>query len=90
MGKYYDPLLGRWIRIATYSPPISEETMTTPTPTTSAKAVVAGIGSILMVLVPILQSVAGVLPPPWGAIVTGFIALLTVLGVYRVENKPKV
>lgn len=65
--------------------------MTVPTtPTKPTKAVVATIGGILVTVIPILESVSDFLPQPWPAIITGLIALLTVLGVYKVENKPKV
>lgn len=61
--------------------------MTQPTPTpqssTYAKTWVAAIGGILATLVPILHSAAGWLPYPWNAIIVGFIALLTAVGVYH-------
>lgn len=63
--------------------------MTTPAPTTAHKAVVATIGGILVTVIPILEAVGEVLPQPWPALITGLLALLTVLGVYKVENKPK-
>lgn len=63
--------------------------MTTPAPTTAHKTIVATIGGILITIVPILESVGDFLPQPWPAIITGLIALLTVVGVYKVPNRAK-
>lgn len=62
--------------------------MTQPQPTTAHKAIVATIGGILITVIPILESVGDFLPQPWPALITGLIALLTVLGVYKIPNKP--
>ena len=58
-------------------------------PSTSHKAVAAGIGSLLTVLVGIIQQVAPFVPQPWGSILTGILGLLTVFGVYQTKNTPK-
>lgn len=59
--------------------------MTTPTPVTpsKAKAWVGLIGAALTALIPYVLTVSTVLPEPWPAVVGGFIALLTALGVYH-------
>lgn len=64
--------------------------MTTPvTPVTKpTKSIIALIGTILSVAVPLITSLQGYLPPEWSAVITGAIGLLTVLGVYVVPNKP--
>lgn len=64
--------------------------MTTPvTPVTKpTKSIVALIGAVLSVAVPLITSLQGYLPPEWSAVITGAIGLLTVLGVYVVPNKP--
>jgi len=67
--------------------------MTAPVPITpsNAKAWVALIGSLLGALVPIAGQVAGVLPPPWGAILSGIIAvigLVTGKAVHQTSNLP--
>lgn len=81
--------IDRWWWLVFSFNPIGDTPMTTPAPTTAHKAVVASIGGVLVTIVPILEAVGDFLPQPWPAIITGLIALLTVLGVYKVENKPK-
>ena len=64
--------------------------MTAPiTPVTKpTKTVIATIGAVLSVVVPLVTSLLTYLPSEWSAVITGVIGLLTVLGVYVVPNKP--
>lgn len=83
------PAVDDWWRLNFQYDPIGAP-ITTPTePQTTHKAWIALIGGILATFVPILQSATNILPQPWPALITGLIALLTVLGVYKVPNKPK-
>jgi uncharacterized membrane protein YjfL (UPF0719 family) len=52
-----------------------------------AKAVVALIGSLLTFIVPWLLQVSTTLPPPWPALVSAVVALLTFFGVYKTPNQ---
>lgn len=67
--------------------------MTTPVPTTAAKAWTATLVSLLgTVVLPLIGTLAGVLPGPWGVIFAGIgaaISLLTGGTTYAVTNKPK-
>ena len=51
------------------------------------KTIVALIGSVLTVVVPWLVQVSATLPPPWPALVSAIMALLTAFGVYKVPNR---
>jgi len=67
--------------------------MTTPATTqTNAKAWTALIGTLLGAVVPFAGQIAGVLPAPYGAILTGILgvfSLFTTVGVHQVSNAPK-
>lgn len=77
-----------WLLVFGFNPLGGE--MTVPTNSTTAhKALAAGIGGILITVIPILQAIGVYLPEPWPAIVTGLVAILTVTGVYRVKNQPR-
>ncbi len=52
-----------------------------------AKAVVALVGSLLTFIVPWLLQVSATFPPPWPAVISAIVALLTFFGVYRVPNQ---
>lgn len=60
---------------------------TTPAPS-KAKSIVALVGGLLTVIIPLLTQISGFLPPPWPALIGGVIALLTVLGVYHAPYLP--
>lgn len=67
--------------------------MATPapgTPQTGTKSWIALIGSLLTAGIPLLLQVSSSLPPQYQAIISGVLALLTMTGVYKVANKPKV
>lgn len=67
--------------------------MTTPAPTqTNAKSWTALIGTLVGAVVPYIGQVAGFLPAPYGAIITGILAvvgLFTGAAVHQVSNAPK-
>lgn len=50
---------------------------------TKTKTWIAAVGGFLTVAVPIILQVSVNLPEPWPGVVSGAIALLTVLGVYH-------
>ncbi|MGK2880612.1 MAG: hypothetical protein ACSLE6_07385 [Mycobacterium sp.] len=59
------------------------------TPVTKpTKTIVASIGAVLTVVVPLVTSLLTYLPPQWSAVITGAIGVLTVLGVYTIPNTP--
>jgi predicted benzoate:H+ symporter BenE len=63
----------------------------TPPKQSNAKAWIAVIVTLLGSLAPIITQVAGVLPAPWGAILTGIAALVglvTGTAVHQVSNAP--
>lgn len=62
--------------------------MAAPTLQVHAKAWTAAAGTIFNLIVFIVQQVSPFLPPQWSVIVSGFLGLLTVFGVYKVPNKP--
>jgi len=67
--------------------------MTTPAlKQTNAKAWTALIGTLVGAIVPLAGQVAGVLPAPYGAILTGILGVLslfTTATVHQVSNAPK-
>lgn len=67
--------------------------MTAPAPTqTNAKAWTALIGTLIGAIVPYAGQIAGVLPAPYGAILTGILGLLGLLtgaAVHQKSNAPK-
>jgi hypothetical protein len=67
----------------------TEPVVPEPVKPSKAKSLVALLGSLLAVAIPLLVQVSGYLPPPWPAVIGGVIALLTWLGVYEAPYKPK-
>jgi len=67
--------------------------MTTPAPKqTNAKAWTSLFGTLVGAIVPFIGQIAGVLPAPYGAILTGIIGvigLFTTATVHQVSNAPK-